>query len=230
MRARGWITLLLLCVSSPAFAQARRSKAKKAAPKPPAIEVPSRKLIPPGDDAKRDATLVAFLSNLRQVLQRRDRNGLLALLAPDIDIGRADVNGPSAFFTAWGLTDPETSVYGVLGQILSIRGAWVEERFCAPYVSALYPKDVPRANHQVILDPNVKLRAEASDKAAVVATLSYEIVEVVKGDFQWPRVRTVAGKEGYVPLAYLYSPNAYYACFARDPAGAWKLQMLAPPH
>ncbi len=225
MLARGFAVLLI--TASLVSAQSKSKAPAKAKPVPPAVAVPSRTLPPPKDESGRDKTLAAFFVKLKDVLKRKDRDGLLALLAPNIDLGTRDINGPAAFFTAWGLSERDASVYAVIAQILSLRGVWVDMQFCSPYVSVQFPADLDRSKHHVILNPDVRLRATKSTTGPVVATLTYEIVEVLERGPEWTKVRTVAGAEGYVPIAYLYSPAGYRACFSKTPEGAWQIQSLA---
>ena len=206
-----------------------KAKAKAIAKAAPAVVVPTRTLPPPKDESGRDKTLAAFFVKLRDVLERKDRDAILTMLAPDIDVGIRDMSGPAAFFTAWGLADRDASVYGVISQILSLNGAWVEQQFCGPYVSVQFPKDLDRSKYQVVLNPDVRLRAAQSATGHVVATLAYDVVEVLERGPEWTKVRTVAGAEGYVPIAYLYSPAGYRACFSKSPEGSWRLQSLAVP-
>jgi hypothetical protein len=193
--------------------------------------VPSRTLPPPKDESGRDKTLAAFFVKLKDVLKRKDRDALLGMLASDMDLGIRDMSGPSAFYTAWGLADRDASVYSVLTQILSLRGVWVADQFCGPYVGVQFPKDLDRSKHHVVLNPDVRLRATASATGQVVATLAYEIVEVLERAPEWTKVRTVAGAVGYIPIAYLYSPAGYSACFSKIPdGGTWQIQSLAVAH
>jgi len=231
MLARGAVVLLL--TTGLVWAQTKTKAKAKVVPKAkatPAVVVPTRTLPPPKtDESGRDKTLAAFVVQLKDVLKRKDRDALLAMLAPDIDVGLRDMTGAGAFFTAWGLGDRDASVYGVLSQILSLRGVWVNEQFCGPYVGVQFPPDLDRSKHQVILNFDTRLRATQSNTGKVVATLAYDIVEVLERGQEWTKVRTVAGAEGYVPIAYLYSPAGYRACFAKNPEGAWKIQSLAVP-
>ncbi len=224
--------------AAPKAAPAKSSPVKSAAKAtpvapPPAAEVPAqptgRALPPPKDETAKDKALSAFLTKLKDVLKRKDRDGLLALLAPEIDAGLRTMVGPNAFFTAWGLSDPNSSVYGVLAQILSMPGVMVGEQYCAPYVSAQFPSDLDRSKHQVVLNPNVKVRETNSATAKVVATLSYEIVQVLERGPEWTKVRTQSGIDGYIPIAYLYSPAGYRACLGKNAEGVWQVQSLAVP-
>ncbi|MEO8096369.1 MAG: SH3 domain-containing protein [Acidobacteriota bacterium] len=181
---------------------------------------------PPKDESSRDKTLGVFLAQLKDALKRKDRDGLLALLAVDVKTGVRAFEGPNAFFTAWGLADPNTAVYGIITQILSLPGVWVQEQYCAPYVGVMFPPDLDASKHQVILNPNISLRAEASANSRALATVSYEIVEVLERG-EWTKIKTQAGVTGFIPIAYLYSPAGYRACFAKNPAGDWRIQSLA---
>ncbi len=236
MLARG-IAVILIAASlasaqtktkAPAKAKAKPAPAK-AAPAKRAVAVPTRTLPPPKDESGRDRTLAAFFVKLRDVLKRKDRDGLLAMLAADIDVGIRDMSGAGAFFTAWGLGDRDASVYGVLTQILSLNGVWVESQFCGPYVSVQFPKDLDRSKHQVILNFDTRLRDSKATTGKVVATLAYDVVEVLERGPEWTKVRTIAGAEGYVQTPYLYSPSGYAACFSKNAEGAWQIQSLAVP-
>jgi hypothetical protein len=230
MLARG-IAVLLITVSLVSAQTPAKAKAK-AAPKavaPPAAAVPTRALPPPKDESGRDKTLAAFFVKLKDILKRKDRDALLALLDPNVDIGVRDMTGSGAFYTAWALGDRDSSVYGVLSQILSLPGAWVDSQYCGPYVSVLFPKDLDRSKHHVALNFDTRLRATPSATGKVVATLAYEIVEVLERQPEWTKVRTVSGQEGYIQIAYLYSPAGYRACFSKSAEGKWQIQSLAVP-
>lgn len=231
MLARGIAVLLISAslVSAQTKAKAKVASKAKAVPVTPAVVVPTRTLVPPKDESGRDKTLAAFFVRLKDVLKRKDRDALISMLAPDIDVGLRDMSGPAAFFTAWGLGDRDASVYAVISQILSINGAWVDDQFCGPYVSVQFPKDLDRSKHQVVLNPDVKMRAGKSATAPLVATLAYDVVEVLERGPEWTKVRTIAGAEGYVQLAYLYSPAGYRACFKKNAEGTWQMQSLAVP-
>lgn len=231
MRLR--LAALIVFASLLSFAQTKSAAKAKAAPKATPNASPKatasitteggRTIPPPKDEAGRDKTLVVFLSRLKDVAKKKDREGLVAMLAPDVR-GARDTTGPSAFFTAWDLGDPNSSVYPLLTQILSLPGVWIGEQYCAPYVSALFPSDLDVWKHHVVLNPDVKLRETASANGKVLANLAYNIVEVLDRKPDWTKVKTESGLVGYVPAGYTYSPAAYRACFAKNAAGEWKLQ------
>ncbi len=223
-----------MVVASLSFAQATKSKSKsppkappKAAPNTSATIKPEggRTIPPPKETASRDKTLAAFLLRFKAVVKKKDRDGLIAVLAPDVNAGRG-TTGLVAFNNAWELTDPNSSVYALLTQILSLPGVWVGEQYCAPYVAELFPADLDPWKYHVVLNPDVKLRATASAKGRVLANLAYDIVEVLERTAEWTKVKTESGLVGYVPAGYTYSPAAYRACFSKNPAGEWKLQSL----
>ena len=92
-----------------------------------------------------------------------------------------------------------------------------------------FPADLDRSKHQVVLNPNLKVREDKSATSKVVATISYEIVQVLDRGAEWTKVRLQSGVEGYIQIAYLYSPAGYRACFSKDVEGLWHLQSLAAP-
>lgn len=212
----------------------------KTAPKPAAKSAPKttkaptevkteggRTIPPPKNEAGRDKTLVAFIAHAKDVAKRKDRDALLAMLAPDVSPGQRGTPGPNGFFTAWELSDPDSSVYPLLTQILSLTGVWVGEQYCAPYVGVLFPIELDAWKHHVVLNPDVKLRETAAANGKVLANLAYNIVEVSDRTAEWTKVKTESGLVGYVPAGYTYSPAAYRACFAKNAAGEWKIQSLA---
>jgi hypothetical protein len=208
---------------------ASKATSKKAAPaKTAAIQTEDgRTLPPPKEEASHDKTLVAFLAHVKDVAKRKDRNGLVAMLAPDVSPGPRGEPGPSAFFNAWELGDPDSSVYPLLTQILSLTGVWVGEQYCAPYVGVLFPAELDAWKHHVVLNPDVKLRETAAANGKVLANLKYNIVEVLDRKPDWTKVKTESGLVGFVPAGYTYSPAAYRACFAKNASGEWKIQSLA---
>ena len=232
-----WMRVLAVAVvaASLVSAQAKKQSPKAKAPAKAVVkEVPppapsGRALPPPKDETGTDKTLVAFFAKFKTDLKTKNRDALLAALAPNVDAGLRDMRGPNAFFTAWGLSDPDSAVYGVLTQILSMPGVWSGEQFCGPYVGVQFPADLDPSKHQVVLNPNLKVREDKSAKSKVVATISYEIVQVLERSAEWTKVRLQSGVEGYIQIAYLYSPAGYRACFSKDAEGLWHLQSLAAP-
>src|SRR2546425_12624011 len=119
MWARGFAVIIVTAglasaqvSKSPAKSPAKATKApSKAAPKnasPPKAEIPSvtyRTVLPPKDESSRDKTLSEFLVRLKEVLKRKDRDGLVALLADNVRTDIPGMEGSGAFFTAWGLGD-----------------------------------------------------------------------------------------------------------------------------
>lgn len=215
--------------TTPPKAKAAPKTATKAAPKAtPAVKTEGGRTVPPPkDELSRDKTLAPFLQRVRDIAKRKDRNALVAILAPDISPGERGSPGPGAFFTAWELGDPDSSVYPLIAQILSLSGVWAGEKYCAPYVGVLFPSDLDAWKHHVVLNPDVKLRETAAANGKVLANLAYNIVEVLDRQPDWTKVKTESGLVGYVPAGYTYSPAAYRACFAKNEAGEWKMQSLA---
>jgi hypothetical protein len=225
------LAALLVFASLSSFAQTKSATKSKAASKATPNTTTSvkteggRTIAPPKNEASRDKTLIAFLLRFKDVVKRKDRNGLVAMLAPDVS-GTREMTGPGAFFTAWELDDPNSSVYPLLTQILSLPGVFVGEQYCAPYVAALFPRDLDPWKYHVVLNPDVKLRETASANGKVLAILAYNIVEVLERTAEWTKVKTESGLVGYVAAGYTYSPAAYRTCFAKSAAGEWKLQSM----
>jgi hypothetical protein len=214
---RASVLAIILIAAGLASAQTSKSKAKAA--------VSARTLPPPKDESGRDKALAAFLLRLKDVLKRKDREALQAMLAPDVEPGIGSQRGAAAFSILWELNDPDGGVYGLMMQILSLPGVWVQDQFCGPYVGIQFPSDLDPSKYQVLLNPDVKLRATASQSGKVLTTLSYNIVEVLERG-EWMKVKTESGLTGYVPSAYIYSPAAYRMCVAKNAAGMWQIASL----
>jgi hypothetical protein len=183
--------------------------------------------LPPKNEEGRDATLAAFLKSLRETVVRKDTAALLEAITPDIKNGFGGDDGAAAFRTSWELQKPNSPVFAVLQNVLSLGGTWFDaEQYCAPYVSASFPEGIDPFEHHAVIGDGVRLRAEPSSNAAVVARLSYDIVETLDRGAEWTQVKTHQGTVGYVASAYLYSPVGYRACFVKDASGKWRMRSL----
>ncbi len=103
------------------------SQSKTKASLPAAKIEGGHTLPPPKESASRDKTLVAFLTRFKAALKRKDREALLAALAPDVSPGLHGTPGPAGFTTYWELNVPNSYIYALLTQILSLNGVWVGE-------------------------------------------------------------------------------------------------------
>jgi hypothetical protein len=185
------------------------------------------KLPPPKDDAGRDPGLAAYLARLREAVRVRDKSALLQLISPNIQNGFGGQDGEVFFRQIWELDTDRSPVWDVLQLVLSLGGVWFDQTlYCIPYVSQLFPEGLDPFEHSAVIGSGVRLREAPSPDAKVVATLTYDIVRVVRREAAWTEVRTQDGKAGFVSTAYLYSPVGYRGCIGKDNAGEWKMISL----
>lgn len=197
---------------------------------------PDRKLLP-RNDAEKDPSLKAFLANMNAIVQKKDAAKLLALMGPVFKVELFVGKGPGVFKSHWRPEDPNSEVWAVLERVLALGGTFYEkDLYAAPYVYTKFPMDVNLLEYVAVVKDAAPLRAEAKPDAAVVETLSYDIVQVepaltapVRLDKQeWVQVTTAGGKKGYVASADVYSPAGYRVLFEKQ-AGRWRWLSLVCP-
>src|SRR5258706_126988 len=77
--------------------------------------------LPPVDRCAPDPSFVAFRSQLRAAVARRDGVWLLSIAAPDIEYSFGDTPGRAGFARVWGLNRPATSrIWRELGEVLRL--------------------------------------------------------------------------------------------------------------
>lgn len=152
------------------------------------------------------------------------------------------VSGPSAadagwaeFAARWRPDATDSDLWPALADLLSL--GFVREHprlFLSPYLVWRFPRDLNMATHLVVVRDNAPLRAGPSLKAAVVASLSFDVVqklgETATGQavIRWIRVRTLDGRTGYMNGRDLMSPLMPRAQFGLD-RGRWRLVALERP-
>jgi len=214
------VWVLALCCALPAAAQERR--------------------LDPLDEAAKDASWISFRQTLRAALAKRDREFVLGILHPDVRSGLEGGRGVDAFKTQW-LLDADTSpLWPELAAILALPSAWHRPddgpaELCAPYVSVRWPQDMDAYRGGAIVAAKVPVRSAPYGAASTIATLSYNILEVVDWEVddrspaskqKWVRVRLKRG-EGYVQEEHIRSPIEHTACFVKGESG-WRLVGFGP--
>jgi hypothetical protein len=87
--------------------------------------------------------------------------------------------------------------------------------------------------HGVIVGENVRVRLMATADSPVVASLSFDVVEVADwgtksaggGKQFWVRVKLASGQQGYIASAYVRSPFDYRIVFEKQ-QGRWQITTL----
>lgn len=195
------------------------------------ICVPAQeRFVRPVDDAKKDATLVAFRNKLVAATKRRDVKFIVSVLDPKIVASFGGDEGIADFKRFWKISDANSRFWETFLPVIANGGKFLEndrKLFCAPYLFAAFPDDLDSFTYLAIFGNNVNLRSGPSMKSPVLDQLSYNVVEPVdQGDridkAEWIEIRTLGGKKGFVRSEFVRSPIDYRACFAKK-AGKWKM-------
>lgn len=189
--------------------------------------VASAKVLPPEDKCTADARLAEARARLAAAVEKKDGAALVAMIADTIEFGLEEGHGKARFIRQWKLDRaPEQSpIWAALAKIMSLGCAMDSQgNAVIPYLfTALDDRDT--FGTAVTIRPNVNLRAAASETAAVVAVLHYEVLTLDTDDETWPRVHTDAGVAGYVRRDLIHTPVGFRAYLGKV-GGAWKITVF----
>jgi hypothetical protein len=195
---------------------------------PPATGQGAR--LPPHDEAARQPAFFSFRARLITSIARRDTAGLLAAVAPEIRNTFGDDNGIEAFRRLWRLDTPDSKLWEELAAVLALGGTFDgDSRFAAPYVFSRWPSQYDAFEYLAVVGSSVRVRAEPSSTAPVVATTSFEVMQRARKtprlltpeeSERWEAVRLDDGRVGYMAKEFLRSPIGYRAIFSRR-GSAW---------
>ena len=195
-------------------------------------------VLKPVDEGAKDASFAAFRKKLLEAVRRRDSEFVLGVVHPGIRNTFGMDDGLRLFREKWQPERADSALWAELETILTAGGKFRidrgSKRFWAPYAyAAEWPKgfDDPFSAHSAIMGKDVRLRAAPRADAAVVALLTYNIVETLgepvddrKGG-KWVKVCASTGLEGYVAGQYVRHPLDYRAAFTKID-GRWMMTAL----
>jgi hypothetical protein len=183
--------------------------------------------LPPVDRCASDSSFVTFRGQLRGAIARRDATALLSMVSSDISYSFGDEPGREGFVRAWGLERPaQSDVWRQLGAVMALgcdrdgNGAlW------APSMSLPDPDAPDDASYEgnVLALPGAVLRAEASDRAPVIARLEWDVLMLTRDDHPesaWAHAGLADNRQGYVLRSQLRSFTGYRAVFEKR-RGRW---------
>jgi len=201
--------------------------------------------VTPFDEAAQDQTFVAFRKSVLGALKRRNYRALGRAAAPDIVLGFGGRNGRAQFLrylagdkTMHGAHAPKLAAdyRGHLEWVLRNGGGFTRDRkgFIAPYQNAFehrVPKceAKPRPRSRVCaIDPyarayiigrDIPIFAAQSNQSAIVARLTYRLVELDKHVIKrlpdgrrvrvWSRVKLEDGRSGWIRPIQYYAATGY---------------------
>ncbi len=192
--------------------------------------------VKPSDEGARDKSFAAFRTRLTTAAKKRDAKYVLSVVDRNIKVGFGEKNGIEEFKRLWKLNDSKSKFWDEFLPVISNGGKFDQANrnlFFAPYVFSSFPDDVDAFNHSVVFGNNVSLRSQPAADSAVVAVLSYNIVELLdsvkeKNDINktaWYEVQTLGGKRGFVSAEYVRSPIDYRAGFEKI-RGKWVVTLF----
>ena len=205
----------------------------RIAPKP-------RRIFHQQENLHQDASLQAFVKQLREAVKNRDADFIYNHLDEKVELSFGGAEGLRNFKQLYKIKNPKNAFWSNCDQILKIGGAFcknsLEEpnsnryQFVFPYVFNLELEE-PEAYFftGVITGTNVNIRQSPSLEGEVIDQLSYEVVtfqEPIKIDSPWYKISTLDQKiEGYVHSDYLYCP-VFYRMFLGKIDGMWKITVF----
>ncbi|MEJ7848619.1 MAG: SH3 domain-containing protein [Pyrinomonadaceae bacterium] len=192
--------------------------------------------VKPVDEGKSDASFHAFRAKLISAAEGRDAKYIISIIDPKIMLSFGDSAGMADFKRIWKIEKADSKFWDEFLRVIRNGGSFsVEEgqkKFWAPYTFMPFPDDLDPFDHDAIFGSNVNLREKPSASAAVISSLSYNIVKVdyqnsvkqknSENEYDWLKVETLGGKRGFVKAEYVRSPIDYRAGFAKK-RGAWKM-------
>jgi hypothetical protein len=184
----------------------------------------------PIDEAAKDPAFFVFRARLMKAIQKRDATFLLSIVDPKIANNFGGDDGIANFKRIWHPERPTSPVWAELLSALALGGKFAEDKsFSAPYLFNGFPEQFDAFEHSAIIDDGVRVRREPGTAAAVVRTLSFDIVKLGPGypkqssdKRQWVPVVLADGQTGYVASEYIRSPIDYRAIFEKK-NGKWMM-------
>lgn len=178
----------------------------------------------PVEECSSEPGFTAFRDRLRDVAAKKDRQALLAMLAPDVTVNFGGERGPEAFAQAWGLDRTgDSDIWPLLRRILALGCAVSDEGFAIPSLTIQFEPedDEDFFDTFVVVSPATTLRSGPEANSKAVAKLAWDVVKAVdQSRGAQTKVRLQDGREGWVSSDDLYNP-AYYRMFLQKQGGKW---------
>jgi hypothetical protein len=204
--------------------------------------VAQEKYVKPVDEAAKDPSFLAFRKKLIAAAEKKDWRFIYSIVDPKISTSFGDDSGIAAFKGRWGLEDKDTKFWKEFLPVIKNGGAFTGEGrnrlnyFSAPYTFSSWPDDVDGFEYLAIFGNRVNLREKPSMDGRVISQLSYNVVGIDEEasirkktgpgeydfEYDWYKVKTLGGMEGFVKPEYVRSHIDYRAGFEKK-RGVWKM-------
>ena len=178
----------------------------------------------PVDQAATQPDFFTFRARLQAAIARRDEAALIAAADPSIRTSFGDDEGLAAWRAK--LRDPQDTVWADLATALALGGTFRSpDSFVAPYVFAAWPERLDSFECGAVIGDRVRVRASSEPDSAVLATVSYQIVQLLPDQRATAitHVRIPGGVTGFIATPFVRSPVDYRAIFQKT-AGQWRLR------
>jgi hypothetical protein len=195
----------------------------------------SQSRLPPPARAVLEPSLAAFLAELKTIVRQRDAAALLPRVAEDPGV---EPGAREAFGVRWRIRDPKSQFWHDLEWLLTLDGDSIGPgTYCLPYAASRFPDEQRDGLHGLIVRANASVRAEPSSTAAVIASLSYAIVERdltferpydrspdSYGEYgaPWIKILLPGGARGYVAREDYWPALGPELCLSQL-AGRWRI-------
>jgi hypothetical protein len=201
-------------------------------PNLPALSSDSARKFPPQDESAQDTSFTRFRSALLDAIQRKDTTFIYSILVPEIKNGFGGDDSIAGFRRQWRPGSPDTQLWSTLGRLLRLGAVRWGQGFVAPYVFGKWPQDADAFETVAVVNERAIVRANPSDTAQALGTLSYDLVPVkswtgfgdngTTGPDTWANITLPGGRTGWIKGLDVYSGVGWRAAFEKR-NGQWKM-------
>lgn len=177
------------------------------------------------DESYKDASLAAFVKDLKKVINEKDQEKLLSMMSDDIFFSFGHDPGKEGFIQYWSLNKnaQDSLIWAEMDKIIKLGGDFRPEDqtiYVIPYLFVHFPESYDPFTHGAVIGEKVNMREQPNTKSKVISQLSYEVVKMTDPPteekmmidgiaYHWQPVTTVRGEKGYIVDKYIYSPLGY---------------------
>lgn len=182
----------------------------------------------PIDEGAANPEFSAFRARLMAIIARRDTAALLAIVSPEVRVSLGPDDGIQGFHQRWLRGGEAADLWTTLGDLLRHGGRFqAPDLFVAPYTAGGLPDSVSGLEVLVVRDSGVVVRATPDSNAAVLGTLSFDVVRAAPESATpgWSAIAIDSGRVGYVRADLVRSPLDHRVGFRRE-EGGWRLVLL----
>jgi hypothetical protein len=187
----------------------------------------------PRDEGPNSSDFVDFRRRLQVLIADRSEAALLSIVHPEIKAGFDGADGIEGF-RRQHLNNADEDFWQEFARILTWGGRFLQPwQFVAPDVFASWPDEADAFECLAVVGTGVRLRERPSTNARILGVLNHAIVQIAQTEpgtlsaSGWQRVRTAAGRSGYISQHYLRSPVDHRAIFETRDGRWWLVAYLA---